>query len=510
MVMGVDSSTQSCKVEFRDADEGTLISSGRAPHPPATPPVSEQNANSWWEALVKATKNAIAELPIGRKPTDVAAVSVDAQCHGLVILNKNKEVIRQVKLWNDTTTAPYCDWLQDTIGKEEWINKVGSLPTAAFTLSKVAYVADNEPELWAQADAIMLPHDYLTFRLCGRYVTDRSEASGTGYFNSEHNEYLRDLITLAVNGNGPTGDQLVLPDVLAPNERAGGLTDEAAWALGLPKGIPVGPGCGDSHSTALGLGVGQGELVLSLGTSGVVFTPSDHPVYDPKGYVNGVADATGGWLPLVCVLNCAKALDTARSWLGVNFNELNGLAMAAHSRADRPVFVPYLDGERTPNLPKATGTIAGLTSSDTRESLALAFIEGIALGLDDGRRALVDAGVPSEGSIRLAGGGSNSIALAGTIADLAGREVVDTGITEAACRGASIQAAAVLSGAKVTEVRDAWKPQAEVVASPRTGRHLDELRERYAAASTWRGLDRCAKVESKGHPSTHAKQPVAA
>ncbi|MFT9397481.1 MAG: xylulokinase [Bifidobacterium psychraerophilum] len=490
MVMGVDSSTQSCKVEFRDAEDGTLISCGRAPHPRATPPSSEQNANSWWDALVKACKMAIGELPIDRKPTDVAAVAVDAQCHGLVILNKEQEVIRQVKLWNDTTSAGYCDWLQQTIGKQRWIDEVGSLPTAAFTLSKIAYVANEEPALWAQAHTILLPHDYLTYRLCGRFATDRSEASGTGYFNSERNEYVPDLITLAVQGHGPTGDELTLPDVLAPNDRAGGLTDDAAWALGLPSGIPVGPGCGDSHSTALGLGVGTGELVLSLGTSGVVFTPSEHPVYDQDGYVNGVADATGGWLPLVCVLNCAKALDTARSWLGVNFNELNGLAMAASSRADRPVFVPYLDGERTPNLPNATGTIAGLTSTDTRESLALAFVEGIALGLDDGRRALTRAGVSSDGPIRLAGGGSNSIAVASTIADLAGREVLDTGITEAACRGASIQAAAVLSGADIREVRDAWKPQAEVVASPRTGRHLDELRERYAAASGWRGLDR--------------------
>lgn len=490
MVMGVDSSTQSCKVEFRDAADGALIASGSAPHPRTTPPVSEQNASAWWDALKLATAQALAALPTGRTAKDVAAVAVDAQCHGLVILDRGNEVIRQVKLWNDTTTSGYCDRLVERIGRERWIRRVGSLPTAAFTLSKIAYVANEEPDVWARAATVMLPHDYLTFRLCGRAVTDRSEASGTGYFNSESDTYQRDLIDVAVDGHGPCGGDLRLPDVLAPGERAGGLTLEAAADLGLTAGIPVGPGCGDSHSTALGLGAGTGELVFSLGTSGVVFTACDHPVYDLSGYVNGVADATGEWLPLVCVLNCAKALDTARRWLGVNFDELNGLAMAAEPRADRPVFVPYLDGERTPNLPRSTGSLVGLTSQDTRESLALAVIEGIALNLDNGRLALERAGVASHGPIRLAGGGSHSFALASALADLTGRDVIDTGVDQAACRGAAVQAAAVLEHAGVAEVRDRWRPKTTVIAAPRSGRHLDELRARYAVATGWRGMDR--------------------
>jgi xylulokinase len=255
----------------------------------------------------------------------------------------------------------------------------------------VAWVAESEPETWARTRSILLPHDWLTRELTGAAVTDRSDASGTGYFDSTTSTYLRNLIDLAAAGRRPGGDDLELPAVLGPSQAAGELTHAAAAALGLSAGILVGPGAGDQHASALGLGVGPGDLVYSLGTSGVVFTTSLEPVYDTSGRVDGVADATGHWLPLVSTLNAAKVSDVVSTWIGDDHTELGRLAEAAPAGADRPIMAPFLDGERTPDLPHATGLLAGLTGATGRPGLALAALEGLVLGLVSGRRALQPA-----------------------------------------------------------------------------------------------------------------------
>lgn len=367
LVLGIDSSTQSCKAELRSAPDGDLVASGSAPHPRTRPPTSEQPASSWWDALVPAVRKAIGGLPQPWRPADVVAVSVAAQCHGLVLLDHRDEVIRPVKLWNDITSAPQIERLRGMIGPEAWIETVGSLPTAAFTIGKVAWVAEHEPHQLARASTIVLPHDWLTYQLTGQLVTDRSDASGTGYFDSAADMYRRDLLELAI-GRPST---VTLPTVLGPDDQAGMLLSGPAEQLGLRTGIPVGPGGGDQHLSALGLGVRPGEIVYSIGTSGVVFTSADHPVRDGSGMVDGVADATGRWLPLCSTLNAAKVADTVAGWLGVDHDGLGDLAAAADADPDRPVLAAFFDGERKPDLPHATGVLAGLTSATRREAFAL-------------------------------------------------------------------------------------------------------------------------------------------
>lgn len=263
VVAGVDSSTQSCKVEIRDADDGRLLATGTAPHPPAFAPSSEQPPARWWEAFGSALATAVSEAVVDR--ADVAAISVGAQCHGLITLDAEGEVIRDAKLWNDTTSAPQVARLRERIGAEEWIRAVGSLPTAAFTFGKLAWFAESEPENFDRLARICLPHDWLTLRLSGRHVTDRSEASGTGYWSAAQDRYLEEYLALV----DPDRDWApMLPTVLGPDDAAGTLDPAAAEALGLAPGTIVGAGGGDQHIGALGLAVEPGDVVFTIATSG--------------------------------------------------------------------------------------------------------------------------------------------------------------------------------------------------------------------------------------------------
>ncbi|GAB3141526.1 xylulokinase [Amycolatopsis stemonae] len=482
VVAGVDSSTQSCKVELRDAEEGRLLGTGSAPHPPAFAPCSEQHPADWWNAFEHALDEAIAAAGIAR--TDVAAISVAAQCHGLVALDAGDAVLRAAKLWNDTTSAPQLDRLRERIGAEAWIKTVGSLPTAAFTLGKLAWFAEREPAAFARLARICLPHDWLTLRLSGRHVTDRSEASGTGYWSAAEHRYLPEYLSLV----DPDRDWApLLPEVLGPDEPAGPLT---ARDLGLRADAVVGPGGGDQHAAALGLAVEPGDVVYTIATSGVVFTTAPEPVFDLTGIVDGVADCAGGYLPLVSTLNAARVTDWAAGILGVGHDELARLALAADPLRS-PVLAAFLDGERKPDRPGASGLLAGITSSTTREELARAAHDGVLLGLLRGEAHMNAAGVATGGRVLITGGGARSAAYRQLLADLTGREVRVADADEATARGAAVQAAAVLTGTGVEDVRRAWAPRTEVVATPRPG--TDGLRERlldrYATVADWTGFD---------------------
>ncbi len=299
LVIGVDSSTQSTKVEARHLDTGEVVATGYAKHPPTSPPVSEQDPRAWWSALV----DAIGQLGDHRRK--VVAISVAGQQHGLVLLDADGEPVRPAKLWNDTTSAPQADRLVAALGAEHWAATTGSVPVAAFTITKLAWVAEHEPDTLARATRLMLPHDYLTWRLCGEHVTDRGDASGTGWFDPSTDTYLPDHVSLAAPGWSGT-----LPRVLGPTDTAGVITAAAARQLGLPADVAVGPGCGDNMGAALGLGLRAGDVAISLGTSGTVFAVSATATHDPSGAVAGFASATGSFLPLVCTLNATKVTDT--------------------------------------------------------------------------------------------------------------------------------------------------------------------------------------------------------
>ncbi|WP_172407840.1 xylulokinase [Microbacterium sp. AISO3] len=398
LVMGVDSSTQSCKVVIVDADTGRVVREGRAPHPDGT----SVDPESWWTALQAAI-----ELAGGM--ADVAAWSIGGQQHGLVALDERGAVVRDALLWNDTRSAQAASDLVAEYGADRLAERTGLVPVASFTISKLRWLRDHEPENAARTAAVALPHDWLTWRLRGfgpvadraagaaalaELVTDRSDASGTGYWSAVTGEYDRELLVSAL------GHDAVVPRVLAADE----------WVEDRD-GRRVAAGAGDNAASALGVGAGVGDVVVSIGTSGTVFAVSETPAVDATGTVAGFASADGHHLPLVCTLNAARVLDVVAALLGVDHDGLSRLALSAEPGAGGLTLVPYFEGERTPNLPDATASLTGMTlASTTRENLARGAVEGMLAGLGAGLDALRDQGVPLR-RVLLVGGGARSAAV---------------------------------------------------------------------------------------------------
>ncbi len=458
LVAGVDSSTQSTKVVVCDAATGVQVRSGSAPHPAGT----EVDPAAWWEALQLAV-SAAGGLD------DVAALAVSGQQHGMVCLDGAGEVVRPALLWNDTRSAAAAAELVAELGAQAWADAVGTVPVASITVTKLRWLAEHEPEHARATAAVCLPHDWLTWKLLGTgkledLVTDRSDASGTGYYSASAGEYRLDLLRLALGR-----DDVVLPRVLGPSEAAGR----------TPSGIVVGPGTGDNAGAALGLGAARGDVVISIGTSGVACAVSATTTADPTGTVAGFASASGEHLPLVCTLNAARVLDATAALLGTDHTGLSELALSASSGAGGLVVVPYLEGERTPNQPDATGAIHGWTlATSTPAHLARAAVEGLLCGLADGVDALRQHGVPVE-RVVLVGGGARSRALAEIAPVVLGREVHVPPEGEHVAAGAARQAAWVLDGGDLPPVWDAG-----TTTDPATVRHAaaadPAVRARYA------------------------------
>ena len=421
---GVDSSTQSCKVVIRDAESGRLVRSGRAPHPEGT----EVDPAAWWHALQEALSDA-------GGIDDVAAVAVGAQQHGLVALDEDGSVVRPSLLWNDTRSAGAAATLVDELGAETWARSVGLVPVASFTVTKLRWVAEHEPDNAARTAAVCLPHDWLSWKLRGAgsvadVTTDRSDASGTGYWSPQTETYRPDLLRHAF------GRDVLVPRVVAPNALAG---ETAA-------GVAVAAGAGDNAGAALGIGARPGDVIVSIGTSGVVTAVAPAPVSDASGTVAGFADATGRFLPLIATLNAARVLDAAGSMLGVDHDQLSRLALSAPPGADGVVVVPYLEGERTPNKPDATGAIHGLRLGNaTPATIARAAVEGMLCGLADGLDALLRTG-PSLERVLLIGGGSASAAVRQIAPAIFGVPVEVPEPSEHVADGAARQAAWALTG----------------------------------------------------------------
>lgn len=476
-VIGIDSSTQSTKAELRDADTGALLATGRASHPATNPPVSEQDPDAWWTALVEAVGQ------LGAARSDVVAMSVAGQQHGLVVLDDDGRSIRPAKLWNDTTSAPQADVLVSELGLDWWTDWVGVVPVAAFTVTKLKWIAENEPENLERVAKIMLPHDYLTWRLTDQHVTDRGDASGTGWYDATTNSILLRPIELATSGQD-WRDRV--PRVLGPTDQAGLLTPSAAAELGLSESVVVAPGTGDNMGGALGLGLAEGDVVMSLGTSGTVYARAAERAVDLTGAVAGFCDATGGYLPLVCTLNATKVTDTVASWLGTDAPGLASLAVEAGTVPIEPILVPYFDGERTPNRPDSKGILVGLTNTTSREELARAAHDGVVCGLLDGVDALQDSGATVDGRLLLVGGGARSAAYRQRLADISGREVLIPENEESVAVGAALQAAVVHGGQGDFDQRAVdWDVRRGASISPTEGVDGIAVRERYRAASSF-------------------------
>ena len=476
LVLGVDSSTQSTKVEIRDLQTGTVVAQSSAKHPPTTPPVSEQDPDAWWQALSRCFTDVKDHL------ANVVGVSIAGQQHGLVMLDENGAPLRPAKLWNDTTSAPQSASLIEKLGASRWVEGCGSLPGAAFTVCKLAWVAEHEPELMDRVAYIGLPHDYLTWRLTGQWTSDRGDASGSGWWSPSTNEYQPHLLA-AVNSNLLD----CVPKVLGPKEVAGHVKLDG---FSFAADTIVGSGSGDNMGAAMGLGLKPGDVVISLGTSGTAYAVSTTPTADENGSVAGFADATGNYLPLVCTLNATKVTDAVARLLGADFDAFAALVMAAPSGAGGVVTVPYFDGERTPNKPDATGAITGLRSDVSREQLARSSVEGVCCGLLDGVDALERAGVTMDGQLYLIGGGAQSQATRSVMATLAQRSLVVPDAAETVATGACVQAAVVFEQSDHAQVAQRWSlGQGTMVTVPDAKAGDDavaDIRERYRTESLQR------------------------
>jgi xylulokinase len=477
LVAGIDSSTQSTKVVLCDAEDGTVVGTASAPHPPGT----EVDPQAWWEALQQA----------GSRLLDrAAAVAIAGQQHGSVVLDSDGKVIRPALLWNDMRSAAAAAELVTELGGPRWwAEATGSVPTASFTVTKLRWLATHEPANAARVARVLLPHDWLTWLLTSGWhsssrgdpgprgpgtpgsgaaepVTDRGDASGTGYFATAKGQWLPEVAAAAL------GHEPALPRVAAPGE-AVGQTSEGAL---------VGPGTGDNMAAALGLGLEPGEVAVSIGTSGTAFAVSAVPAADPTGAVAGFADATGQFLPLVCTVNAGLVLSAAAAMTGTDLAGLDARALTAESGASGVTLLPFFDGERTPNLPLATGVISGLTTANgTAENLARAAIEGVLCSLAEAVARLGG----EQRRVLLIGGGARSPAVRDIAPGIFGADVEVPAPEEYVALGAARQAAWALAG---TPQPPTWP---RPLSRRYSGAPQPSVRERYAAlragTSAWAG-----------------------
>ena len=459
LVAGVDSSTQATKVVIVDADSGSVIAGGRSPHTvEGTGGVRQTDPEHWWRALESALEQT-------QRAAEVDAISVAGQQHGLVILDPAGKPLTPAPLWNDTTSADDAAALCDTFGPQWWASEVGLVPVASFTASKWAHLKRTNPRLARQVAAIRLPHDFLTERLTGRGLTDRSDASGTAWWSASRAGYVDEVLTHPLIEI----DETLLPHVVEDTGPAGAVTTPIG---GLRPGVAVAAGAGDNAAAALGLGLDTGAPVISLGTSGTAYLRSATPAHDPSGTVAGFADATGGFLPLAATLNCTLAVDRVAAWLHLDREQA--------ADATGVTVLPYLDGERTPNLPDATGTITGLRQDTTPEEILLAAYEGATLSLLEALDSIEEhsSGIDPGAPLVLVGGGAAGPTWQRVIRRLSGRSLRIPTSGEHVALGAAAQAAAALSGEDPVAVARSWRTQEghQLDPLPRDVDTIDRLR----------------------------------
>ena len=441
LVVGIDSSTQSCKVLVCDAATLEVVREAKTAHPDGT----EVDPEAWWSALKGAIQHA-------GGLAGVKALSVGGQQHGLVALNREGRVVRKALLWNDTRSADQAEQLIEKFGKKYLTEHTGSVPVASFTATKLLWVSQHEPELAKTIAAVCLPHDYLTWRLAGygpegesefgpqlnELVTDRSDASGTGYFDGTKNQYVDDILEFIID------HEIVLPRVLNAAEVAGKISPKLASEFGATGEVLLGGGMGDNAGAAMGLNLQSGDIAISIGTSGTIFGVVPGPSADESAAIAGFASADGAYLPLICTLNAARVLDWAAKLLNVDFDELGRLALAAKPGAEGVKLTPYFEGERTPNLPDATATIEGLRiGTGTRENIARAAVEGMLRGLGVGKEILEANGFDIN-KIFLIGGAAANPAVQQIAREMFGSGVTVPEANEYVALGAARQAASLL------------------------------------------------------------------
>ena len=436
--LGIDCGTQSTKIIALDAGSGHIIASAAQSYEvlPGLPPGHlEQNPSTWIEAVDSTLQQVLEAL--GARRGEVRGIGVSGQQHGFVALDKNKQVLRPAKLWCDTSTAGECELIRAHFGgAQAVIEKVGMDMLPGFTAPKILWLKRHEPENFARLATVLLPHDYLNFYLTGNLRMEYGDASGTALMDVRNRTWARDVLDFidpALAGK--------MPPLGSSRKPAGTLLPELAKRWNLPAGVVISAGGGDNMMGAIGTGnVAPGRVTASLGTSGTIYAYSEKPAVDSAGEVAGFCDSTDAWLPLVCTMNVTVATEAARNLFGWSHAQLDEAILGVPPGADGLLFLPYLQGERTPNLPRGTGVFHGLTTRTmTPAHMARATMEGVTLGLAYGLHRMRSLGIaPTE--IRLTGGGSKSAVWRQICADVFGCRVVTLAESEGAALGSAIQA----------------------------------------------------------------------
>ena len=438
LLIGIDSGTQSTKALVVDAKDGKVLGSGSQSYeliPNLAPGAKEQHPRTWVDATASAIRQALRQAKA--VAAEVVAIGVSGQQHGFVPLDKAGEVIRPAKLWCDTSTAAECEEITDKLGGAKKTNKtLGNAVLPGFTASKILWLKNHEPKNFAKLATILLPHDYLNFWLTGERVMEYGDASGTALLNVRSRRWSKPALD-AIDSN--LADKL--PKLISSDEPAGKLQAKTAQLLGLNAGVLVSAGGGDNMMGAIGTGnTRPGIVTASFGTSGTIYACANEPVIDPAGEIAAFCDSTNRWLPLLCTMNVTVATEMMRLDFGYTHEQFENKAAKVAPGSSGLLLLPYLEGERTPNVPDGTGVMIGInTKTFSASHYCRAAMEGATLGMNYGLRRLATLGVKAK-QIRATGGGAKSKLWRQIMADVFNVEVVTLKVTEGAAYGAALQA----------------------------------------------------------------------
>jgi xylulokinase len=438
LVLGIDSGTQSTKVVAVDANTRTLLGTGAQTYdliPNLPPGAKEQHPHTWRDAAGKAIRQALR----GAKAVaaEVKAIGVSGQQHGFVPLDEKGEVIRPAKLWCDTSTVTECEEIMAALGGQKGaIKAIGNAVLPGFTASKILWLIKHEPQHFKKLSTVLLPHDYLNFWLTGQKVMEYGDASGTALFDVRKRKWSEAVLGII---DEDLADKL--PALIPSDRPAGRLQSSTAKELGLNTDVLVSAGGGDNMMGAIGTGnTRPGVITASFGTSGTIYGCAEKPVVDSRGEIAAFCDSTNRWLPLLCTMNVTVATEMVRNDFKMAHDQFSNTASRAPAGCDGLFLLPYLEGERTPNVPEGTGVFVGVNPRTfTAPHFARATMEGVTLGMNYGLRRLAQLGVkPTQ--IRATGGGAKSKLWRQIMADIFDAEVVTLKVSEGAAYGAALQA----------------------------------------------------------------------
>jgi len=438
LVLGVDSGTQSTKVLVVNTRDGAVLGEGTRAYgliAGLPPGAKEQHPRTWRDAARTAIQDALRQAKASA--AEVAAIGVSGQQHGFVPLDKEGKVIRPAKLWCDTSTASECDQITNKLGGvKAVIEEIGNAILPGFTASKILWLKRKEPKNYARLATVLLPHDYLNFWLTGNKVMEFGDASGTALLDVKKRQWSRAV----VQAIDPALER-ALPPLIASDQPAGTLQESTALELGLSEKVLVSAGGGDNMMGAIGTGnTVAGVVTASFGTSGTIYACSERPVIDSQGEIAAFCDSTNRWLPLLCTMNVTVATEMVRTDFDMTHEQFADAAAKAPAGSDGLLLLPYLEGERTPNVPHGTGVWFGANPKTfTAAHFARAAMEGVTLGMNYGLRRLRQLGVKPR-QIRVTGGGAKSALWRQIMADVFDAEVVTVKVSEGAAYGAALQA----------------------------------------------------------------------